>query len=425
MAQDRRSLLRHTQKHMAGDSQKLELRDPRRDAWAQEKCVKKFTENEDELRLETEKQLAQCKGCGTLENELNGLMQECKDMRQERDHLLSEVRIMAANRDTIKRDRDALKLEKNNLEAQHEKAALLEEQLNKERVQCDHIAKERDSFKLKSQRSGVNFKAMSKVMETLKVEAEELRAQCKQYALLQKQLNAAQQQCENVKIERIAFVLRAQQLAESRETMKVESDALKRETENLKAKIKETDLLQEQLNTANRLCDNMKRERDYLKLQARWAAGNRKAMTEDIHTLKLEIEQLRAQCKNNAVLEKQLQTVKNQFENIKRERNAFILKAQRTAADREAMRKERDHLKLVVDNLRAQRYDPSLQETQLDVTEHYDNIEKEKDSLILEFQQMGTDTEFTEEDLDDAALLEDQVNVVREDGDNIAKRTRR
>jgi chromosome segregation ATPase len=359
----------------ACDSQNLELRDPHSDAWAVEKYVNKFMEDEYELELETEELLAQCKGCDTLENELNALMQRCKDMTQERDHLLSEVRIMAANRNTIKRDRDALKLEKNNLEAQRQKAALLEEQLSKERVQCDHIAKERDSLKLKSRRSGENFKAMSKVMETLKVKSEELRAQCKQYAQLQRQLNTAQQQCENVKKERIAFVLRAERLAESRETMKVESDALKRATENLKAKIKETDLLEEQLNTAKRLCDNMKRERDYLKLQVRWAAGNRRAMAEDIHTLKHEIEQLRAQCKNNAALEKQLETVKHQFENIKTERNSFILRAQRAAADREAMKKERDHLKLLVDNLRAQRCIPVLQGQQLNVVrEHYDNI---------------------------------------------------
>ncbi|XP_023702656.1 MAR-binding filament-like protein 1-1 [Cryptotermes secundus] len=431
MAQDRRSSFRDTQKHMAGetetmksecDSQKLELRDPRRDAWELEKYVSKFMEDEDELRFEAEKHLAQYKECGTLANELNDLKQKYKNMTQERNHLLSEVRIMAENRDIIKMDRDTIELEINNLETQHENSALLEGQLNKERVQSDYIAKDREAFELKSRRSGANFEAMSKVMETLKVEAEELRVQCKQYALLQNQLNTAQQQWENVQKERIAFVLRAQQLAESRETMKVESDALKCETENLKAKIKETDLLQEQLNTAKRLCDNMKREGDHLKLQAQRAAGNRKAMTEDIHTLKLEIEKLRAQCKNNAVLEQQLQTVKHQFENIKKERNAFILKAQRTAADREAVRKERNHVKLVLDDLRAQRYVAAQQGQQLNVVrEHYDNIGKDIDSFILELQHTGTDTESTEEDLDDVARLEDQLNVVREHYDNIAK----
>jgi hypothetical protein len=82
----------------------------------------------------------------------------------------------------------------------------------------------------------------------------------------------------------------------------------------------------------------------------------------------------------------QLKNERQNCANIKRERNPFVLRAQSSAA--EAMRKERDYLKLVVDNLRAQRYDLSLQEKQLNVIENCD-IAKERDSLYSNVQHVG------------------------------------
>jgi chromosome segregation ATPase len=188
-------------------------------------------------------------------------------------------------------------------------------------------------------------------MEALKVEIEEMRTQLEHYTLLEKQLCTLRQECENVKKDRTAFMLKAKQIAESREAIKFDCNVMKLEKEKLESKITEADLVEEKLKTATRLCENMKRDRDHLKLKARWAGGSRKAMQEDIDNLKLEIENLRVQCKNSAVLEKQLQTARQQYENIKKERNAFILRAQRIAADRDSMRKERDDLKHLAEKL--------------------------------------------------------------------------
>jgi chromosome segregation ATPase len=67
-------------------------------------------------------------------------------------------------------------------------------------------------------------------------------------------------------------------------------------------------------------------------------------------------------------LEKQLKTETQEYENMQNERNAFILRVRRAAADREALRKEKDALKRTIENLRSQRNDAVLQQEQLKVT---------------------------------------------------------
>jgi uncharacterized protein (DUF3084 family) len=53
--------------------------------------------------------------------------------------------------------------------------------------------------------------------------------------------------------------------------------------------------------------------------------------------------------------------------------------------------------------------------------EDFDNIAKERDSLILEVQHIGTDREAVEEELDSAERLVEELDVVREDLDKLAK----
>jgi hypothetical protein len=57
----------------------------------------------------------------------------------------------------MEKDMDALKLETQNLRGHIKDAALLEEQLNTVRAECDEIKKQRDSFMLQAQRKEENI----------------------------------------------------------------------------------------------------------------------------------------------------------------------------------------------------------------------------------------------------------------------------
>jgi uncharacterized coiled-coil DUF342 family protein len=365
MAQVGRSPLLYPRERRAGETETMvwerdalkmeveELRDHIKDVWALKEQADKVTKERDALvfeaelnadvavglkkerdalRLEVEELQAQREESGELKKKLNLLMQQCEKVTKERDALLSRTQNKAVDKDTIKKFRETLKLEKQNVRDQHEATVLLEKQLNNVRkqfnniakekdsfklksrhaeancnairnatealnfeienlrakcqdydklkeelihvkVQCDDIAKERDSVKLRYRRSEANNKATRNAMEVMKVETEEIRPKLKNYTLLEKQLNTLRQQCETIEKEKNDFTLKAQKISESKRYIIIERDALKREAEILRDKIEYTDLLEKQIKATVVLRDNLNKERDLYKLKARWTAG--------------------------------------------------------------------------------------------------------------------------------------------------------
>ncbi|XP_023709720.1 cingulin [Cryptotermes secundus] len=386
MAQDRGSPILCTGKCMAGEIEALkrerdaqqreidELRDQCRDTWALKSHADKVTEERDALiveaelnaqiarnlkrerdalRHETEELKAQCEHIGELKDQLHILMQKCRKMTDERDAWISKAQSMEANGDVLKRERNALKLETRKLRAQGEKAALLEEELKDVKVQLAFIAKERDSFQQRYRRSEKDSKSMNKIIEGLKLEAEELRKKNESNALLEKQLTAARRQCDAATKERNAFILKAQQVTQTKGTLQMKIDALKVEVEDLRSKNNERQLQQDELSALRRLCDDMERDRDFYKLEARRAAKTRVAQTKVIDALKLKVEDLHVQCKKSSLLEEQLSVAEQQWDKMRKERNAFILRAQKAERSRANIQMERDALKLEVKNLRS------------------------------------------------------------------------
>jgi chromosome segregation ATPase len=322
----------------------------------------------DALRREIEELRSQFEESDEVEKELSSLTQKQKDITTERDTLISEAQTIAAEKETLSKERDALELETKTIQAQLKAAELLEGQLQVAKVQCEKIARERDSQRIRFKRAEANCKAAKQVLETLRDEREEIRAKLKECNSLEMQLNPLKQKREVTRKLRNASILRAQKAEQCVQKMKIERDDLKLELENLRVKIKDVELLESGVNAARLLCDDLEKERDFYKLEAERKASNRDSLRKDIYTLQLKIEQLSAKCKNIALLEKELKTETQEYENMQKERNAVILRVRRAAADREALRKERDALKRRIENLRSQRHDAVLQQEQLNVT---------------------------------------------------------
>jgi hypothetical protein len=441
MPQDRGSPLLYTRSSIAGETETMkgerdalkkeaeELREQCKDAWALKEHIDKVTEEinillfeaelnaemtenimeeRDDLRLETEELRAKCKESGELEEQLNIVIQKCKDITEERDALLLEDKIKAADKNAINKVRDALKLETENLLAQRKAAALMQDQLNVVRVQCDDTAKERHSFKLKCRSSEAACKDIRKVMEALKFEREKLRAQFKEYNLLKEQLTTIRVQCDNITKERDSFELRTLRSESNSKATRKNIEALKVQREELRAQYKNYVLLETQLNTVRQQCENIKKERNGFILKTQKGAESRWAIMIERDALKLEIAYLGPKNKDVHLLQKQLNAERILCDNMQKERDFYKLKAQRTAGNRKATRKDIGSTKLAVKTVRTRSYDTALQEEQLNaVRESCGNIAKEGDSLITEVQHMGIDREATEEDLDDSALQEE------------------
>jgi hypothetical protein len=455
MDQDRGPPLIYPRRGKAGETETMKwerddlvlevekLRGQFRDAWALKELFDKVTEERDNLllkaevkaeitgnikkerdalKLETEKLRTQCDESGKLEERLNFLIQECKYITKERDAMRLEAQIIAADKDTLNKVRDVLELETKNHLDQSKAAALLQEKINAVRIQCEDIAKERNSFKLKYRRSEADSSDIRNVWEALKVEREKLRAKFKDYNLIKEQLKVLSVQCGDIAEERDSFNLRYLRSEANIKATRNAVEALKVETEELRAQFKDYALLEKQLNTVRQQCEDIKKERNIFILKAQKAAESKGIIMIERDTLKLEIENLRAKIKDADPLQKQLHSARLLCDNIKRERDFYELKARRSARNRNATRDDIDALKLVAENLSAKRYDAALQEEQLNaVREDCDNITKERDSLILEAPHIRRDTEATVEDPVGDALLKEQLNVEREDCDSIAK----
>lgn len=311
-------------------------------------------EESDALRRETEMFLAQCEERFNGQDQLKSLTQSRKDITEDRDFLLSDVQSTADDKVIISKDKDAMKFEANNFRALPLAAAILEQKINDAKLQYDSIRKERAAFKSRYQRSELNINDIRKVVEDLKIETQNLRFKIKDYASLEKELNTVKQQCENIKKERNVVILRVQKITKSIEFIRRQIDALNLERESLRNKIKEAAPLENQLNAARLLCDNIGKERDFYNLKLQEAARERGVMIKDIHALKLKKEKLLTQCEKSALLEKQLEAVSQDCENMRKERNAFISREERMAVDRKAMRKEIITLRLEEENLRTQ-----------------------------------------------------------------------
>jgi hypothetical protein len=292
----------------------------------------------DALKLEVQNVRVQRKEDAAQNDKLNFLLRKCEDITSERDALLLEYR-------RISGEKNALRDEARNLRDQFKDPEVLQEELNALRVQRDHNKSERDAFELRARQLAAKCSAMTKVMESLQLENDETRAKFQDFGPMERELNNIRQQCEDITNERNSFVLRAHRTAKSREAIEFERDALRVEMEDLRAKIKDSDELETQLRNAKTLYEELKSERDLLKTKIQWKTGNRRGQGKEIDTLMQENEDLRARCRNMPVLQKELNDARQECDKLKKERNGFILRAQQT-------KKDKDALKDVVENLR-------------------------------------------------------------------------
>jgi chromosome segregation ATPase len=155
----------------------------------------------DALRLETKELKAQCEHTDELKEQSQFLMQKCHDITLEKDAWVLNAQIIEADRTVLKRKRNDLKLEKKNI------PAILEEALKEVTREYDSITRERDRFQQSYLLSSQACKSLEKTIEALKDETKELRTKVETNALLKEQLNDARHQCEDMRKEINAFLL--------------------------------------------------------------------------------------------------------------------------------------------------------------------------------------------------------------------------
>jgi hypothetical protein len=262
----------------------------------------------DAMKLQIENLQGLCEDAAALIEELNTETTERDQPTDQEDDILLEAKSQAAYIEVVE-DRDALKLEAEQLRGQCVDAAALKEQ--------------RDSLILKAEHQAANIVAIEKERDALKLETEQLRGQCKDSAALKEQTDT--------------IIMEAKRQVANMVAIEKERDALKLEAEQLRSQCKDAAALKEQ--------------RDRLILEVKHQARNMKAIKEGRDMLKRETEQLRGQCKDTAALEKQ--------------RDNLIMEAKRQARNMKTIKEERDALKLEAEHFRCQCMDTAVLKEQL------------------------------------------------------------
>jgi chromosome segregation ATPase len=357
------------------------------------------------LKFEVKKLKNQVSDSSVMKEKVDFLILKCEEITDERDALL-----VLSQR--TREEREALESEARRLRLQWKKNAQLEEEVKAVCAQRDRIAKERDSLKYRVKRSEASCESLKKAMENQKAETEELRAQFKHFALQQEALNIMRQEREYVTRERNTYMVKAQRKAGRSDALKFERDALKVQIEGLRTKIKDTDVLEKQIRSAELNCESVDRERGDLKTKVRWMAGDREAMRLKIDSLKTERDALLAQYNKIGQLERELSNEKQQCENVSKEIRNLMMSSQATAEERETIRKEKKSLKLERKKLLGRCKNCASLEKELSARSQYcESVQREISSLMSAAYRKAADREALTKERDGvklAAGLRDQ-----------------
>jgi chromosome segregation ATPase len=272
----------------------------------------------------------------------------CQEITNEREAL-----VVFSGRTRAEKER--LKSEAMKIKPQCSKATHVQKQLKALSDECRDLTEEMDSLKLRERRSEVNCKSLKKAVHDGKVDMQELRAQFKQFALQEEALSIMKQELEYITRQRNANMVRAQRKADRRDTIRFEIDSLNLEIESIETKIKDAAQLEEPIRSEELDCEKLEREKDDLKPKVRPTVAERESKKRKTDALQHEKDRLLAQCSKLALLENELKNKKQQCETIKEEKKAFLSNLHCMTEGRDAIRKERDALKLAAADLRARR----------------------------------------------------------------------
>ncbi|PNF42429.1 hypothetical protein B7P43_G10553 [Cryptotermes secundus] len=176
--------------------------------------------------------------------------------------------------EVLKTERDALKLEVENLQSLHKEVAALSEQLDIVIMERDQLTQERGDLIFEFESQAAVLEAMQKENDALKHETEYLQGQCNNVAAIKEQLKTV--------------TAEQQHLKEVRDNLQLQMEHLQGECKDIA---------------------EMTEERNKFILQHKCQASGTKAVEKARDDLKLETNVLQGQCKDAAALKKQLNIV--------------------------------------------------------------------------------------------------------------------
>jgi chromosome segregation ATPase len=303
---------------------------------------------------------------------------------------------------SVRGDMNSVKPEVDEIDQKCKSVGSLNERLDK-------VKQERDALIEKA-------KGETEITEEVKAEIENIRSQYKKdFGLLEEELNTLRAENEVITKERNAYILKAQLLARNGDGMRNEMDALRSEVEISRSHVKDVAKLEEQLKCVRTQHDDMKGQRDPGMLQTKLTAVYRDALYKERDRLESEGENSRRLCEEYAMMVDHLNALRVENDTIrKKRREACVRKAERLTRDRDEIKKAKDELKRVSEISRRQSKNAALLDEQLYILrKQHDEIRKYRDALKRERDARKREVENSRGQYRDIALLEKQLDLLR------------
>jgi hypothetical protein len=378
----------------------------------------------DALRIGIEKLRKKCEETAKLEGKLNALNIQREKSAKEKNTYTEEAQSVQDDIDAIEKENQVIRGDIEELRARYKDSAQLEKQVNSLFVQYQRIKRNRDNLILKLESIEESEEAIKMERDSMRLEKEQLRDQCKVGAQLKQQINVVRAQCVDISRERHELKSKVRRTADRKNSLMKERDALELERRQLKIQCEYSDVLQDKLNFESCRFKDMEKETNDLMLKAETI----NAMKKETDSLRSETERLRMQCKENALLEEKLNTQTLQREKTAKERDTYMIEAQRVEHDIDAIEKQNDAIKIEIEELRSQGKDGALLERKIkNLCAAYEIIRKNRNNLILKFEGMEDNEEVIRAERDsvrldrekflglcqDGAQMKQQINVLR------------
>jgi chromosome segregation ATPase len=239
-------------------------------------------------------------------------------------------------------------------------------------------------------------------IKALNLDVESIRDQCKEADVIEKQLNLLAETCEELRRNKDAVIYEAECLSEEAEITRKNMDELKLKVENIRQECKEAEKMEKQLNFVTLEREQLVKYQETLMHEVECISEEIEETERDIGDLKFKVENIREQCKEAETIENQTKLATAEDEDLKRFQETLIHEVECILEEIEATKRDIGDLKLMGVNLSQEcnKAETMGKQTKL-VTNEGEGLRKNKDSIIYQAECLSEDSEVTMKNIDE------------------------
>jgi methyl-accepting chemotaxis protein len=261
-------------------------------------------------------------------------------------------------------------------------------------------------------------------IKALNLDVENIREQCKEAEELEKQLNLLAEKCDELRKNKDAVIYEAECLSEEAEVTRKNMDELKLKVENIREECKKAETMEKQLNFVTLEREQLIKYQETLMQEVEGISEEIEVTKRDIGDLKFKVENIREECKAAEGLGKQTKLVTAEDEELMRYQETLMHEVDCILEEIEVTRRDIGDLKLMGGNFSEECNEAETMQKRLNfVTMERDQLMRYQEALVHEVQCILEEIEVTKRDIGDLKLMGGNFSEECNEAETIGKQT--